>query len=120
MRIESYTLEDNREIFEMYQQIPAVKHDPVIVKSTDPSCVLKPILKNLHEVTCLEGPAAFLDILSPSYNILGKYGDNLRLCTYFKVIEVDNASNKVQLVVADIPSDFYSVNIKYTGEPLKR
>ncbi|XP_014205710.1 2-aminoethanethiol dioxygenase [Copidosoma floridanum] len=120
VKINSYTFEtqDDEKTLELGRTISVTKHAPVTVRSTDPACVLTPILKNIHEITCLEGPAAFLDVLSPPYDILGKYGEKSRLCTYFKVLQDDGTTDKVQLEVTNVPLDFYSHSIMYLGKPL--
>ncbi|KAJ8684284.1 hypothetical protein QAD02_020076 [Eretmocerus hayati] len=99
-------------------QIPAVRHPSVIVKHTDSACVLTPVLRNLHEITCLEGPCAFLDVLSPPYDT-GDFGEGKRPCTFYKVAAGLEKSENVYLTVTDVPPRFYSKSLKYMGQPLR-
>ncbi|XP_011505252.1 PREDICTED: 2-aminoethanethiol dioxygenase [Ceratosolen solmsi marchali] len=119
VKIDSYSIESYRDkVSDKNKGIAAVKHSSTIIKHTDPACVLTPFLKNLHEITCLEGPAAFLDVLSPPYDT-GDYGKGKRPCTFFKVVTINEISDNVQLVATDIPSTFYSKSLNYMGQPLR-
>lgn len=62
--------------------LKVIKHPAITLSSSDKSCLLTPTDKNIHEVESVEGPAAFLDILSPPYD----YGDSgeARSCHYFQ------------------------------------
>lgn len=95
--------------------LSALKHYSEILESKDPSCVLNPDSKNLHEITCIEGPAAFLDVLSPPY-----FSDSDMHCSYFKVTksEKNEQSDKVKLIVSKCPTNFYSRSLRYLGPPL--
>lgn len=101
----------------MNKKVSATKHPSIIMKPTDPACVLTPVMRNLHEITCIEGPAAFLDILSPPYDA-DEFEVGRRPCRYFKCIG-NEISEQVQLILADVPSSFYSRSIKYMGKPLR-
>ncbi|XP_058803646.1 2-aminoethanethiol dioxygenase [Phymastichus coffea] len=117
VKIDSYTIESPNSTIEINQRIPATRHPSMIIGTTDPACVLTPDKRNLHEITCIEGPAAFLDILSPPYDT-DEYGDGKRPCRYFKCIS-NEMTEQVQLMIADVPSSFYSRTIKYLGKPLR-
>ncbi|OXU25330.1 hypothetical protein TSAR_000433 [Trichomalopsis sarcophagae] len=120
VKIDSYTIEsESDKVLEQDKLISAVKHPPVIVRPSDSACVLTPLVRNLHEITCLEGPCAFLDILSPPYDT-NTLGEGKRPCTFFKEAVSDEMSDAVQLVVTDVPPTFYSRSIKYLGQPLRR
>lgn len=80
--------------------------------------MVTPTIKNLHEITCLEGPCAFLDILSPPYDT-GEYGEGKRPCTFYKVVTNKDGDDKVQLMVYDVPHEFYSESLPYKGRPLR-
>jgi cysteamine dioxygenase len=119
VKIDSYSIQSySNKVIDQSKGIPAVRHSSSIIKQTDPACVLTPVLKNLHEITCLEGPAAFLDVLSPPYDT-GEYGEGKRPCTFFKVISINEISDNVQLVATDVPPTFYSRSINYMGQPLR-
>lgn len=45
-------------------------------------CLLTPAQENLHQINAVEGPAAFLDILAPPYNV-----DDGRDCHYYRVLQ---------------------------------
>lgn len=45
-------------------------------------CLLTPVRDNLHQIEAVDGPAAFLDILSPPYN-----PDDGRDCHYYRVLQ---------------------------------
>lgn len=45
-------------------------------------CLLTPVQENLHQINAVEGPAAFLDILAPPYNV-----DDGRDCHYYRVLQ---------------------------------
>ena len=124
VKINSYTIQNEGDcIIKPDQEISAINHAPITVNKNDAACVLTPQDKNLHEIACVEGPAAFLDILSPPY-LVDVYGEGERPCTYFKVIssnpmsEAHKKSDKVQLLVTDTPPDFYSRSLAYNGPPL--
>ncbi|XP_074103795.1 2-aminoethanethiol dioxygenase [Cotesia typhae] len=107
-------------------EVDALKHPSKIVEINDPACVLLPHDQNLHEITCVKGPAAFLDVLSPPYE-----GVSNRMCTFFKQIPTsaspsspsseskDNSPIKVKLIVTDQPPCFYSTSLRYLGPPLR-
>lgn len=60
-------------------------------------CLLTPVRDNLHQISAVEGPAAFLDILAPPYN-----PDDGRDCHYYRVLKTvaegqpDGKSNEQQ------------------------
>lgn len=119
VKIDSYSIESSSDrVLEEDKEMPAIKHASAIVRPTDPACVLTPLVRNLHEITCIEGPAAFLDILSPPYDTY-TYGERKRLCTFFKEASTSEMSDNVQLVVTESPPSFYSRSIKYKGQPLR-
>lgn len=45
-------------------------------------CLLTPRQDNLHQISAVEGPAAFLDILAPPYN-----ADDGRDCHYYRILQ---------------------------------
>ncbi|XP_051155469.1 2-aminoethanethiol dioxygenase isoform X2 [Leptopilina boulardi] len=126
VNINSYTIQSEIDyLVNLDKKIEATSHAPEIVNKNDPACILTPRNKNLHGISCVEGPAAFLDILSPPYKV-DIYGDGERPCTYFKIISSnetsssknDEISDKVQLIVTDSPPDFFSKTLKYSGPVL--
>lgn len=125
VKIDSYTMQiGNNCVIRPDEEIAAVKHSEALVDDKDSACVLTPCNKNLHEISCVKGPAAFLDILSPPYDV-DQYGKGPRPCTFFRIINKDQStesaerSDKVKLVVTESPPDFYSRSLKYLGPPLR-
>ncbi|XP_076181217.1 2-aminoethanethiol dioxygenase [Ptiloglossa arizonensis] len=124
VQVNSYTLKTNDDhIIKLNKEIAALRHRPISLHSNSPACILTPRDKNLHEISCIEGPAAFLDILSPPYDV-DDCGKGPRPCTFFKTINsklcTDSADiiEEVKLLVIEGPPDFYSKTLKYTGPPL--
>ncbi|XP_057337514.1 2-aminoethanethiol dioxygenase [Microplitis mediator] len=134
VKIDSYTPIKPTENLSNCTEVLALKHPSKIVGKNDPACVLLPHEQNLHEITCIEGPVAFLDVLSPSYNVSSN-----RSCTFFKQVPYGSTSPrpsptsssssspkssddlpvKVKLLVTEQPPDFYSSSLKYLGPPLR-
>lgn len=118
--MDNYTIHNVDAVKRRDEDILATKHPSLVIHPNDPACILKPFEKNVHEISCLEGPAAFIDVLSPPY-IVDAFGNGQRPCTYFKCdpsgIEVGD-TNKVKLRVTKILDDFYSQRLMYCGPPL--
>lgn len=121
----SYSLKTKSDhIFKANEEIAAIRHRPVILHSNSPACVLTPSDKNLHQISCIEGPAAFLDILSPPYDV-NIFGYGPRPCTYFKVVrsklctESTDVIEEVHLSIVESLPDFYSSSLEYIGPSLK-
>lgn len=124
VEINSYTLKTSGDhIVNINEEIEAFRHQPVTLHKNSPACVLTPWDKNLHEISCIEGPAAFLDILSPPYDV-DDSGRGPRPCTFFRTVgskpcsDSGNVIEEVQLIAIENPPGFYSHNLKYTGPPL--
>ncbi|CAG2069086.1 unnamed protein product, partial [Timema podura] len=98
------------------------KHPEVIVDETSGACVLTPLEKNLHEIHSIDGPAAFLDILSPPYDSdVPETAE--RSCHYF--VEMPQSTdeemlhnNMTRLYQVRSPSDFWSESAPYQGPNL--
>lgn len=125
VKIESFTMETSvDDIIEPNTGYTAIKHAGKVAKDTDDACVLTPWERNLHEISCVEGPAAFLDILSPPYDV-DEFGRGTRPCTFFRVTgslrttENDDKLDKVRLESTESPPDFFSRSLKYLGPPLR-
>ncbi|XP_012531145.1 2-aminoethanethiol dioxygenase [Monomorium pharaonis] len=106
------------------EEIMGLRHRPIRLHSNSSACTFTPTEKNLHEILCVEGPAAFLDILSPPYDV-DEFGKGTRPCTFFKMVksklctEATDIIEEVQLSVVENLPDFYSSSLKYRGPPLK-
>lgn len=118
VKIDSYSIEetdyDSEMCFSEENPLNAIKHPSLVVRENDPACVLTPRERNLHEISCIEGPAAFLDILSPPYDS----DTGHPRCTLYKAIG-SNDNDKVKLVPMEPPENFTSENIKYMGPSLQ-
>lgn len=105
--------------------VMAVKHTPIIADANSLACVLSPDERNFHEIHCTNGPAAFLDILSPPYNINYEEVDkSIRPCTFFRQASPDNhsindATHNVKLIAMELPPKFYSTHLQYLGPSLR-
>ncbi|XP_033322655.1 2-aminoethanethiol dioxygenase [Megalopta genalis] len=124
VQVNSYTLKTNDDhIIKSNKEIDAFRHRPISLHNNSPACVLTPRDKNLHEISCIEGPAAFLDILSPPYDE-DDSGNGPRPCTYFKTIsstscmDLPDIVEEVKLLAFEGPPNFDSESLKYTGPPL--
>ncbi|XP_043793587.1 2-aminoethanethiol dioxygenase [Apis laboriosa] len=125
VQVNNYTLKANEDrTIRLNEEVMAFGHKPISLHSNSPACTLTPRDKNLHEITCIEGPAAFLDILSPPYDV-DESGKGPRPCTFFKTIDSSELCTdspdiveEVKLMVIEGPPDFYSGSLKYTGPPL--
>ncbi|KAK7079240.1 hypothetical protein SK128_006067 [Halocaridina rubra] len=98
---------------------PATKHPKVKISTSDPACRLSPDTQNMHEIFSEDGPAAFLDILSPPYGTDKRLGIE-RDCHYYQELEpfrVSSApSNDMTLLISiPSPSDFWCDQADYEG-----
>lgn len=98
---------------------PAVKHPPVIRNADQPPLSLCPNEENIHEIMSLDGPAAFLDILSPPYGLDTREGSD-RDCHYYEQLGLVNDldTSKVWLTRIPSPSEFWCDQAQYQGPPL--
>lgn len=68
--------------FQMASLRPTVLRSVAEYSENSAPCLLTPVRDNLHQISAVEGPAAFLDILAPPYN-----PDDGRDCHYYRVLE---------------------------------
>ncbi|EEB14276.1 conserved hypothetical protein [Pediculus humanus corporis] len=115
LKITSYSVIDiessiNGIYSSMYYNHPlkVIKHPEVILTNENECCMLTPTEKNIHEVECIEGPAAFLDILSPPYE--DGSSEEPRTCHYFQehLPSAHTDSNEIDdcLRLVQVPSPF--------------
>ncbi|XP_015120150.1 2-aminoethanethiol dioxygenase isoform X2 [Diachasma alloeum] len=128
VKIDSFTVQiASGRVIQLDEELTALQHASQIIETNDPACVLTPHDHNLHEISCLNGPAAFLDILSPPYDVdLDERERSLRPCTFFRQIAQEQSNSlpadtpvRVKLMAVDQPPLFYSTNLKYLGPPLR-
>lgn len=93
---------------------------------SSPACLLSPHRDNLHQISAVDGPAAFLDILAPPYD-----PDDGRDCHYYKLLPPEAApeqsgegsaeagpgglAREVWLLEIPQPDDFWCGGEPYPG-----
>ncbi|KAM4032069.1 2-aminoethanethiol dioxygenase [Anomaloglossus baeobatrachus] len=90
---------------------------------SSPPCLLSPHRDNLHQISAVDGPAAFLDILAPPYD-----PEDGRDCHYYKLLppsqapspaspeqSAAGASEAVWLLEIPQPDDFWCGGEPYPG-----
>jgi len=84
-------------------------------------CLLSPSESNIHKIESVGGPAAFLDILAPPYNIdPDPYMDDQeeRDCHYFRVLSepvAEDSPGHHWLMMCDPPASFFCDTEQYSG-----
>ncbi|XP_045112524.1 2-aminoethanethiol dioxygenase-like [Portunus trituberculatus] len=100
----------------------ATKHPTLTATASAAPCQLSPNANNVHEIHSIDGPAAFLDILSPPYGADERMGLE-RDCHYYKEVNVSPTSpqevrsngHSVFLYRVETPSDFWCDQADYCG-----
>jgi len=109
--------------------IVPVKAEPIVfVNAESPTCELTPTAGNIHEVSSIDGPAAFLDILGPPYD----HDNGTRVCHYYRVLgqvkhaaqpgsqDTVAADNEVNVLLrTSQPRDFWGEGEDYKGPKLE-
>ncbi|KAK9501937.1 hypothetical protein O3M35_012567 [Rhynocoris fuscipes] len=73
-----------------------------VVAYNDPAVVLSPTKGNIHEISAVDGPAAFVDILAPPYSsLIVGYGP--RPCHYFLELDCEGESAQKLIKINDHP-----------------
>lgn len=90
---------------------PCKLSDEKLVMATDDTvCSLDPANGNIHEIIAIDGPAAFIDILSPPYNGVE------RDCTYYTQIEgTENENDITWLMPTQPPQEYWTRPAEYCG-----
>jgi len=99
--------------------LSAIKMPEVIVNENNGACFLTPTERNLHEIYSVGGTAAFLDILSPPYDV-GDFGE--RSCHYFKEQNdetVGLVTNEARLVHIPSPPEYWNDVAVYEGPRIR-
>lgn len=111
--------------------LAATKHPTVVATASDPACRLSPGENNIHEIHSLDGPAAFLDILSPPYGPDERLGTE-RDCHYYQELDMPagigdiggigsealQGKQTVVLCRVETPNDFWCDQAEYQGPPV--
>ena len=86
----------------------------VVSENDNDCCVLSPEGKNVHEITTVAGPAAFIDILTPPYNPDALF--DRRPCAYYRELCADQVDPNIRyLVKINPPHDYWCNEVEYTG-----
>lgn len=89
LRIQSYTEQEDITVPGMRRTIIACPEPVKDVHAGTDTAVLTPTTSNYHEITAVNGPAAFFDVLSPPYDSnMPIYGP--RKCSFYRKTIRDN------------------------------
>lgn len=107
-QIQSYTKISNSE------DLVTPDH-PVTLDQSSPASFLDEKCSNFHEITAVNKPVAFFDVLSPPYSDLSEENPESRHCHFFRKLMVDNSSEKKVLKLEQIPcpNHYYCDNLQY-------
>lgn len=112
MKIQSYT--------KFHQQpsphsVLVEMQEPIILDQNSHASQLDEVNHNFHEISALEGPAAFFDILSPPYSDSQDHRSNARHCQFYRKLMVDNTSERkiLKLEQIECPSHYYCDQVDY-------
>ncbi|XP_076367322.1 2-aminoethanethiol dioxygenase [Tachypleus tridentatus] len=99
--------------WQKHRLFPAKQNRDIIASPDSEPCVLTPKEGNYHEITALDGPAAFLDILAPPYDM------KERDCHYYRKVgetRQEGRDSKISwLVEIPAPTDFWCNTSPYLG-----
>ncbi|KAK7605352.1 hypothetical protein V9T40_007210 [Parthenolecanium corni] len=98
----------------LYPDPIRARRNPSVVLSPNDGCgLLTPTENNIHEVSSVNGPSAFLDILAPPYDAkTALYGP--RPCLYF---DVEHHSDTVSTLTPAVyhSNNYWTVELPYRG-----
>jgi cysteamine dioxygenase len=99
-----------------------VREDPEkIVDTNTESSMLTPSESNYHEITAIQGPAAFFDILTPPYETeffdASKNSMEKRVCNFYRKIQ--NPDNTLYLEKIPTPRHYWCDSFYYPQDYLK-
>ncbi|ESN97893.1 hypothetical protein HELRODRAFT_124593, partial [Helobdella robusta] len=89
--------------------IQVCRHPTVNATTSSDVITLTPDVANFHEISTLETPIAFFDVLFPPYN-----DEEERSCNYYKEIKNDNLT-ETELVKIDAPVEYWTNSEVYRG-----
>lgn len=112
LRIQSYTrisgFGDTNEIF-------VTKDEPKILDCKSAASFLDEHSSNFHEITALDGPSAFFDILSPPYSEFKDDNPNSRHCHFYRKLMVQDTPEEVIIKLERIscPESYYCDSVAF-------
>lgn len=80
-----------------------------------PALLLTPDERNLHQITAIDGPVAFFDILSPPYDTFIEQRPHVkRKCTFFREAP-ESAAESISVVLEKIaqPLSYFCDHVEY-------
>ncbi|QQP54818.1 2-aminoethanethiol dioxygenase, partial [Caligus rogercresseyi] len=96
-----------------------IPHGELTISASSDPKILYPLANNIHEVQNASShtPAAFLDILTPPYNIPdlpdSRLDEDVRLCNFYDIVQTGEKS--VSLRIVDKPPEFICRTYKYVS-----
>ncbi|PSN50528.1 2-aminoethanethiol dioxygenase [Blattella germanica] len=99
-------------------RLSAIKFPPVTVNENSTACYLTPEEQNLHEISSVDGAAAFLDILAPPYDANDAGAE--QTCHYFKEEKPNGLSEgEVTLLTIPTPPEYWNDTALYEGPKIR-
>ena len=127
VKIQSYSqiklpveLETNENQHELFVN----PNEPKYLNSKTETQILGPLESNYHEITALNSPAAFMDILTPPYSnndYTTSSSEEPRHCSFYRKLVVYFNGNKVmKLERIPTPNSYYCDSINYHQPDVQR
>lgn len=107
LRIQSYTRIPSADPSDLLVS----PEEPKILDSQSATSYLDDKQSNFHEITALDEPAAFFDVLSPPYSDMDDNGPGSRHCHFYRKLVID--SNILKLERIECPSHYYCDSILF-------
>lgn len=97
------------------EEIVVQPEDPKTLNEASAASFLDEKVCNFHEISAVDGPAAFFDVLSPPYSDLNDDSPESRHCHFYRKLLIDDSHDKakLKLELIDCPSHYYCESIKY-------
>lgn len=110
-QIQSYTRIPNSDDGE----ILVTSNPPLILDQSSPASFLDEKSCNYHEITALDGPAAFFDVLSPPYSDFSDMNPDSRHCHFYRKLMVDNSSERkiLKLEQIECPAHYFCDSLQF-------
>lgn len=82
-----------------------IPDEPKILDSQSASSYLDEQQSNFHEITALDEPAAFFDVLSPPYSDMDNNDPDARHCHFYRKLKINDTTLKLERI--NCPSHYY-------------